>query len=82
MFLIFLFKGIFLDDRQVARVLSLFENGGKDEIVNYGIISVLPCFSKKLKKLLNYLFNYFEMNNYIQKIFRFQRSDSIGHALL
>jgi len=44
--------GIFPDSLKVAAVNPIFENGEKDTVSNYHPISVLPCLSKILEKLI------------------------------
>ena len=52
--------GIIPDDLQIAIVTPVFKANNKEEFSNYRPISILPCFSKILEKLmyerlLNYL---------------------------
>ena len=44
-------QGIFPDELEIAKVLPIYKSDDKQLIQNYRPISVLPFFSKKLKKL-------------------------------
>ena len=49
--LIYLFQlslenGAFPDDLKIAKVTSIYKAGDNEDISNYRVISVLPCFSK------------------------------------
>ena len=51
--------GIFPDKLKIARVTPLFKEGENYELGNYRPISVLPCFSKILEKVMyNRLYKY------------------------
>ena len=51
--------GIFPDKLKIARVTPLFKEGENYELGNYRSISVLPCFSKILEKVMyNRLYKY------------------------
>ena len=45
-------KGIFADDLKTARVTPVFKAGNKNEVKNYRPISILPCFSKILERIM------------------------------
>ena len=47
-------KGIFHDKLKIARVIPIFKVGGTLGLGNYRPISVLPCFSKMLERIINY----------------------------
>ena len=49
-------KGIFLEALQIAIVTPLFKRGDPSNISNYRPISVLPCFSKILDRIMYNLF--------------------------
>ena len=52
------------DDLKVALVTPVFKANDKEEFSNYRLISVLPCFSKILEKLMyNRLLKYLDQNN-------------------
>ena len=44
--------GIFPDRMKVAKVIPIFKKGKKSSISNYRPISVLPCFSKILERMM------------------------------
>ena len=46
-------KGIFPDDLKIARVTPIFKAGDESEMGNYRPISVLPCFSKILERIMH-----------------------------
>ena len=45
--------GIFLDPLKIAKVTPVFKTGDLKEISNYRPISVLPCFSKILERIMH-----------------------------
>ena len=52
-------KGVFPDALKIARVITLFKGGDPTDISNYRPISVLPCFSKILGRIMyNCLYKY------------------------
>ena len=51
--------GVFPDLRKIAIVSPVFKTGDIADISNYGLISVLPCFSKTLERVMyNRLYKY------------------------
>ena len=74
--------GIFQDKLKIARVTPLFKGGENYELGNYKPISVLPCFSKILEKIMyNCLCKYLTDNSIIyKKQFGFQEGHSTEHA--
>ena len=46
-------KGIFPDELKIAKVNAIFKNGDENDFGNYRPISVLPCFSKMLERVLH-----------------------------
>ena len=76
--------GIFPDRMKVAKVTPIFKNSEKSSISNYRPISVLPCFSKILGRIMyNRVYNYFTGNSFLfNKQFGFRAGHSTEHALL
>ena len=74
--------GIFPDKPKIARVTPLFKEGENYELGNYRPISVLPCFSKILEKVMcNRLYKYLTDNSMLyKKQFGFQEGHSTEHA--
>ena len=70
--------GIFPDELKVASVTPTFKGGENWDLGNYRPISVLPCFSKILERIMyNRPYKYLTDNNILyKKQFGFQ----IGHA--
>ena len=57
-------RGIFPNQLKFVRVISIFKRGNKWDIDNYRAISVLPCFSKMLWKILyNHVCKHLNENN-------------------
>ena len=76
--------GIFPDKLKIARVTPLFKGGENYELGNYRPISVLPCFSKILEKIVyNRLYKYLTDNSMLyKKQFGFQEGHSTEHAIV
>ena len=53
MFALSLEKGIFADDLKIARITPVYKGGGRSKWGNYRSISVLPCFSKILERIMH-----------------------------
>ena len=77
-------KGIFPDQMKIAKVTRVFKGGESADLSNYRPISVLPCFSKILDRLM-----YDQVCKHISnskilysKHFGFQKGHSTDHALL
>ena len=49
-----LVEGIFPDEMKIARITLIYKGGDKEDVANYRPISVLPCFSKILEKIMYY----------------------------
>ena len=83
-FNISLAKGIFPDKLEIARVTPIFKKGNNTLVTNYRPISVLPCFSKLLERIMyNRLYKFLLENNILyQKQFGFQNAHSTEHAIL
>ena len=59
LFHISLESGIFPNKLKIARVIPLYKDGDPANISNYRPISVLPCFSKMLERIMyNRLYKY------------------------
>ena len=76
--------GIFLDKLKIARVTPLFKGDENYELGNYRPVSVLPCFSKILEKIMNNrVYKYLTDNNMLyKKQFSFQEGHSTEHAIV
>ena len=76
--------GKFPNSMKIAKVTPVFKTGDKTNPSNYRPISVLPCFSKILERIMyNRVFNYILDNNFLyKKQFGFQKSHSTDHAVL
>ena len=46
-------SGIFPDKLKIARVIPLYKAGDPANFSNYRPISVLPCFSEMLERIMN-----------------------------
>ena len=77
-------KGISPDKLKTARVTPVFKSGNKEDCTNYRPISVLPCFSKLLERIIyNRLYAHLLSNNILyNKQFGFQKNFSTEHAVL
>ena len=72
------------DDLKVALVTPVFKANDKEEFSNYRPISVLPCFSKILEKLMyNRLLKYLDQNNILfPSQYGFRRKHSTNLATI
>ena len=77
-------KDIFPDQLKIAEVIPLFKKGDNALMDNYRPISVLPCFSKILERIIySRLYSFFSENNILyKKKFGFQRQHSTDHAIV
>ena len=77
-------QGIFPENLKIARVSPIFKKDEKFLFTNYRPMSVLPCFSKLLEKIIyNRLYKYLSDNNYLyEKQFGFQAAHSTEHAVI
>ena len=77
-------KGIFPDQLKIAKVTPLFKKGDNVLMDNYCPISVLPCFSKVLERIIySRLYSFFSENNILyKKQFGFQKQHSTDHAIV
>ena len=57
-------NGVFPDNLKIAKVTPIYKAGDNSDISNYWPISVLPCFSKILERLMyDLLYKYLKENN-------------------
>ena len=77
-------QGIVPKPLKCALVTPIFKSGCPDEFNNYRPISVLPCFSKLLERLLfNRLYNYLSINNLLSdNQFGFRKKLSTEMAII
>ena len=75
---------IFPENMKIAKVTPIFKSGKKELPKNYRPISVLPCFSKILEKIMyNRVYNYLNDNNLLfYKQFGFRKGHSTDDALI
>ena len=75
--------GIFPDPLKIAKVNPVFKTGDLKEISNYRPISVLPCFSKLLERIMhNRLYSYIVNEKILySKQFGFRKGLSTGHVI-
>ena len=76
-------SGTFPDKMKIARIIPVFKSSDTLLMTNYRPISVLPCFSKMLERIMyNRLYKYLTENNLLYcKQFRFQKGHSPEHAI-
>ena len=69
---------------KIAKVMPLFKNGDPENIANYLPISVLPCFSKVLERIMyNRLYKYLcEEKLLYSKQFGFQKGYFTDHTIV
>ena len=77
-------QGIFSENLKIAKVSPIYKKDEEFLPTNYRPVSVLPCFSKLLERIMyNCLFKYLSENSIIyEKQFGFQTSHSTEHAIL
>ena len=77
-------KGILSDQLKIGKVTPLFKKGDNALMDNYRPISVLPCFSNILERILyNKPYSFFSENNILyKKQFGFQKQHSTHHAIV
>ena len=69
---------------KIAKVTAVFKGGDSAGLSNYRLISVLPCFSKILERLMyNRLYKHLSNSKILYpKQFGFQKGNSTDHAPL
>ena len=76
--------GVFPEKLKIARVTSVLKTGDNFTVSNYRPISILPCFSKLLERIMyNRLYAYLQKNSMLyEKQFGFQCTNhSTDHAI-
>ena len=83
-FNIALAKGVFPEKLKIAWVTAIFKAGNNTLVTNYRPISVLPCFSKLLERIMcNRLYKFLvEKNILYQKQSGFQSAHSAEHSII
>ena len=76
--------GVFPEKIKLAKVTPIFKSGKNELLTNYRPISVLPCFSKILERIMyNRLFKHRTKNNLLfDEQFGFREGHSTEHALI
>ena len=76
--------GVFPISLKIAKITPIFKSEDVTDMSNYRPISVLPCFSKILEKIMyNRLYNHLYENNILyNEQFGFQKNTSTDHAIL
>ena len=75
---------IFPENLKIAKVSPIYKKDEEFLLTNYRAVSVLPCFSKLLERIIyNRLFQYLSENSILyEKQFGFQTFHSTEHAIL
>lgn len=76
--------GIVPDQLKIAKITPIYKSGEKKQFSNYRPISVLPCFSKVLERLIyNRLYSYISKNKILySKQYGFRQNHSTEMALI
>ena len=76
-------NGTVSENTKIAQISPTFKSGKKELLTNYRPISVLPCFSKILERIMyNRLYEYLNQNNILyNKQFGFRGGHSTDHPL-
>ena len=74
---------IFPNPLKILKVTTEFKTGDLTEISNYRLISVLPCFSKILERIMHTRLDSYLVNEKMlySKQFSFQKGHSTVHAI-
>ena len=74
---------IFPNPLKILKVTTEFKTGDLPEISNYRLISVLPCFSKILERIMHTRLDSYLVNEKMlySKQFSFQKGHSTVHAI-
>ena len=77
-------NGIVPENTKIAKISPTFKSGKNDLLTNYRPISVWPCFSKILERIMyNRLYEYLNQNNILySKQFGFRGGHSTDHPLI
>ena len=77
-------NGIFPNNLKIATVTPVYKSGENSSLSNYRPISVLPCFSKMLERIMyRRLYSYLQENKILySKQFGFQTGHSTDHAII
>ena len=77
-------KGVFPDHLKIAKATPIYKPGDSSDISNYKPISVLPCFSKILERLMyNRFYKYLKESNILyEKQFGFQSGYPTNDAIV
>ena len=77
-------NGVVPNELKVAKVVPIYKSGDRRLINNYRPVSVLPCFSKILDKLMyNRIYNFIHKHNLLNEYkFGFRQKRSTNQALI
>ena len=77
-------QGIFPEEMKIARITPIYKGGNQEIVINNRQISVLPCFSKILERIMyKKLYLYLTENNLLyNKQCGFQKGHSTDHAIV
>ena len=75
---------IFPKEMKIAKITPIYKSGGKENVVNYRLISILLCFSKMLERTMyNRLYLYLTESNLLyNKQFEFQKERFTDQAIV
>jgi hypothetical protein len=77
-------QGVYPEKLKIARVVPIFKSGDISNPENYRPISILPCLSKILERIMyNRILTFLNINNILyNKQFGFQPRNSTDHAII